>query len=89
MGKRQPLAGTWWEFHEYLLKLKVMFTMDVSLFEYLYRICSSWSPQGSSGYMESIMVGVARRPETAGSSLCPPPQLRHQGYTSPLLASLP
>lgn len=31
-------------------------TMDVSLFEYLYRTCSSWSPRGSSGYMERIMV---------------------------------
>ena len=44
--------------------------MDVSLFEYLYRTCSSWSPQGSSGYMERIMVRVARRPATELGALC-------------------
>ena len=44
--------------------------MDVSLFDYLYRTCSSWSPRGSSGFMERIMVRVARRPETEPAALC-------------------
>lgn len=34
-----PIAGTWWEFHEYLLNLKVIMTIDVSWLEYHHREC--------------------------------------------------